>query len=459
MTGNSCPECGGPRSADGGAGSGCDCARRAVEAMRAERQARAAAAEDFDPLRIRPYVALPEPDFIDTAPPPPLPGEAPRPQAVRPAYGAAPGAIAPGVVRAGPVPPAAGAAGTVGPAASGAVARGFAPGPAGHAAPDPAGAGIVGPAHPGAGAVVIRGEAWPAGPVGPAGGVGHGPEGPGTAGPRLAPGGSGARNAPVPQAGPGPMPDLASPPPAPPGVVRAPGEPDAAWGDDTHELPPLDGRAADAAPPAESAPRRRTAVAVVVGAAVLAVAGTMAFAGGLFSGEREGDHVSMPDRGTSGPSLNVGPDAPSAPASVSGSPSASSPASASSSASASASASGRPSAGASADGTAPAGSAPGATAPSAPPSTAVATGSMSEDSPRRSSAKTLQKGDSGPAVTELQLRLAEIRLYEGPVDGQYGESVEDAVARYQWARGIKSDPLGVYGQKTRRSLEAETSEP
>jgi peptidoglycan hydrolase-like protein with peptidoglycan-binding domain len=90
----------------------------------------------------------------------------------------------------------------------------------------------------------------------------------------------------------------------------------------------------------------------------------------------------------------------------------------------------------------------------------VATGSVSEEPQRRSSStRTLQRGDSGPAVTELQLRLAEIRLYEGPVDGEYSENVEDAVARYQWARGIKSDPLGVYGQKTRRSLEAETSEP
>ncbi|MGW0701251.1 peptidoglycan-binding domain-containing protein [Streptomyces sp. NPDC002867] len=240
------------------------------------------------------------------------------------------------------------------------------------------------------------------------------------------------------------------------GVVRAPGEPGAAWDDDAHELPPLDGHAPDAAPPAGRAPRRRAAVAVVVGAAVLAVAGTVAFAGGLFSGEREPDHVSMPDRDTSGPSLNVGPDAPSAPPSVTGSPSASS--SASASPSASASSSGRSSAPASADGTAPAGSAPAAPAPSAP-STAVGTGSVSEEQPRRPSAKTLQKGDSGPAVTELQLRLAEIGLYEGPADGQYSESVEDAVARYQWARGIKSDPLGVYGQKTRRSLEAETSEP
>ncbi|MFF8843934.1 peptidoglycan-binding protein [Streptomyces sp. NPDC015127] len=269
--------------------------------------------------------------------------------------------------------------------------------------------------------------------------------------------------APAPTAGPGPMPDLT-------GVVRVPGDSGpgpgdvtafaaggAAWDDDTHELPPLDGRAPGAVPPARR-PRRRGAAVVLVGAAVLAVAGTVAFAGGLFSGERDRDRVSMPDRDTTGPSLNVGPDAPSAPPSVTGSPSAS--ASASASAAASPSASARPSATGSATGTAPADPVPAApTGPSTPPSTAVATGSVSEDQPGRSSTKTLRRGDSGPAVTELQLRLAEIRLYEGPADGEYSESVEDAVARYQWARGIKSDPLGVYGPKTRRALEAETSEP
>ncbi|MEV5939874.1 peptidoglycan-binding protein [Streptomyces sp. NPDC051994] len=39
--------------------SGCSCAERAAETLHAERSAQAAAAEDFDPLRIRPYVTLP----------------------------------------------------------------------------------------------------------------------------------------------------------------------------------------------------------------------------------------------------------------------------------------------------------------------------------------------------------------------------------------------------------------
>ncbi|MYV93333.1 peptidoglycan-binding protein, partial [Streptomyces sp. SID1034] len=38
---------------------GCVCGERAAETLHAARSAEAAAAEDFDPLRIRPYVQLP----------------------------------------------------------------------------------------------------------------------------------------------------------------------------------------------------------------------------------------------------------------------------------------------------------------------------------------------------------------------------------------------------------------
>lgn len=57
MTGHGCPECGAERGVDGR--PGCACAERAAETLHAERAAEAAAAEDFDPLRIRPYVMLP----------------------------------------------------------------------------------------------------------------------------------------------------------------------------------------------------------------------------------------------------------------------------------------------------------------------------------------------------------------------------------------------------------------
>ncbi|MGP3752144.1 peptidoglycan-binding domain-containing protein [Streptomyces sp. IBSNAI001] len=54
MTGHMCPECGGEQSARPGAG--CACGARTAD--RDARSAEIAAAEDFDPLRIRPYVTL-----------------------------------------------------------------------------------------------------------------------------------------------------------------------------------------------------------------------------------------------------------------------------------------------------------------------------------------------------------------------------------------------------------------
>ncbi len=54
--GHPCPECGAPRHAD--RTPTCACTRRTADALRDARTAEAAAAEDFDPLRIRPYVDL-----------------------------------------------------------------------------------------------------------------------------------------------------------------------------------------------------------------------------------------------------------------------------------------------------------------------------------------------------------------------------------------------------------------
>ncbi|MEU0971083.1 peptidoglycan-binding protein, partial [Streptomyces sp. NPDC005917] len=54
--GHRCPECGAPRGQDNT--PSCDCTRRASDALRDARTAEQAAAEDFDPLRIRPYVDL-----------------------------------------------------------------------------------------------------------------------------------------------------------------------------------------------------------------------------------------------------------------------------------------------------------------------------------------------------------------------------------------------------------------
>src|SRR5690606_35063853 len=54
--GTPCPECGARRNGDNT--PSCACTTRASDALRDARTAEAAAAEDFDPLRIRPYVDL-----------------------------------------------------------------------------------------------------------------------------------------------------------------------------------------------------------------------------------------------------------------------------------------------------------------------------------------------------------------------------------------------------------------
>lgn len=71
----------------------------------------------------------------------------------------------------------------------------------------------------------------------------------------------------------------------------------------------------------------------------------------------------------------------------------------------------------------------------------------------------LRLGDEGPEVTELQLRLRQIGLYAGDIDGDYDRSVEGSVRTYQLTRVILSEQSGVYGTATRTSLESETSEP
>ncbi|MFJ7147935.1 peptidoglycan-binding protein [Streptomyces sp. NPDC100445] len=91
MTGNEdtrCPECGAPREPDGS--PSCDCTARAAAALRETRTAEAAAAEDFDPLRIRPYVADIVRDAPTGPPGPPGPPHPPAPTAV--AETGAPGA-------------------------------------------------------------------------------------------------------------------------------------------------------------------------------------------------------------------------------------------------------------------------------------------------------------------------------------------------------------------------------
>ncbi|MFG3657013.1 peptidoglycan-binding protein [Streptomyces sp. NPDC047706] len=305
-----CPECGTPRAADNT--PSCACGERAAEALRDARTAEQAAAEDFDPLRIRPYVSLSAP-----VEPPPASAES-------------------------------------------------------------------------------------------------------------------AEFAELPEPG-----DPHEPPGGPeaPGGLHAPGEPptpEATAEPDSHPRPG----------------RRRTTL--LAAAAILTVAATAGFAGGLFSYDPpardsaapEPVREAVPQARTSAPVP-----APST-AATSAAPTPRSP-------------SPTPSA-------TPTPSPTLSTSPSAPPPSPTATRSSAPTAPATNSQApadsdepppTLRRGDSGPEVTELQLRLRQLDLYNDDPHGHYTREVEYAVRNYQWARGVRTDELGVYGEETRQKLESETSEP
>ncbi|MFJ8128898.1 peptidoglycan-binding domain-containing protein [Streptomyces hydrogenans] len=60
-------------------------------------------------------------------------------------------------------------------------------------------------------------------------------------------------------------------------------------------------------------------------------------------------------------------------------------------------------------------------------------------------------GSSGPEVLEVQGMLQRLGLYEGPLDGEFGESTELAVIRFQWSVRVFERP-GVCGPSTLAAL-------
>ncbi|MGW0839004.1 peptidoglycan-binding protein [Streptomyces sp. NPDC002787] len=214
--------------------------------------------------------------------------------------------------------------------------------------------------------------------------------------------------------------------------------------------------------------RRRRRAGIIVALAGTAAAGVMAAAGiasGLFSYDApERDRAlpddvraSAPDTSPDGEASPVEPSgaggggAP-APAPSGGAPSQDPPKSPSSSPSPSQS-SGSPSASPSAT--------PTQGTPSASASGGPAVGAEGADDSRLVVPKTLRLGDDDPEVTELQLRLRQLGIYNGDIDESYDSQVEQAVVLYQNSRGITKDKEepGVYGPVTRERLESETKEP
>ncbi|MGW3120874.1 peptidoglycan-binding domain-containing protein [Streptomyces sp. NPDC001107] len=196
--------------------------------------------------------------------------------------------------------------------------------------------------------------------------------------------------------------------------------------------------------------RRRRTVVLGVGGAVVAVMTAAGMASGLFSYEPPTRDKALPD--------DVRASVPDvSPSSESASPSRSAtsvrPAPPAPVVSASPSLSPSPSA------TSASPSPSRSPEPTRTPPTATASGSIGATDSRQTAPPVLRRGSEGPEVTELELRLTQLGLYTRKPSGHYDEGVEDAVSRYQWARGIQGDELGVYGLETRARLESETSQP
>ncbi|MEV0912260.1 peptidoglycan-binding domain-containing protein [Streptomyces hokutonensis] len=201
--------------------------------------------------------------------------------------------------------------------------------------------------------------------------------------------------------------------------------------------------------------RRRRTVLLAAAGAVVAVVAAAGFASGMFSYETPSrDDAAPQDVRGSVPtaSKSTASATPSTSASTSVQPTSASP-SPTLSASPSPSTSSSPSATASRS---------PASSPT-PTTSATASGASGASATDRqggsSTAPVLQRGDEGPEVTELQLRLTQLNLYTGPDNGVFDKQVQSSVRTYQLARGIQSDTLGVYGAATRAKLESETTEP
>lgn len=399
--GQPCPGCGTERAAADGSRPGpgaptCDCAHRAAEAHHAERIAATADAEDFNPLRIRPYVNLAGPDDDAAEPAGDAAGKGREEDSStqRPHPGAPPS---------GGGSPAADPAHTM-PLRAIPASRGTRP-------PVP---------HP------------------------HATQPHGT---RPQPHPQPHATQPLPLAHPHPHAEqpydreaphsrapLAEPPP--------PGTP-----------PPGTPHTEASALPHNRPRRSRPAVLLATAAAVAVLTGT-AFAVGAFDADTETPRA-LPTGGAPAPAAAPVTEPVPTP-SHSGSASA---AAAASSPSATSARTSRPSpTRATRSATAPA-SRPTPPVPNSPrPSatTPVAPPTRPEPPVNSRPPGSLTEGSTGPAVAELQERLSQVWLYRGPHDGRYTSNVTSAVASYQSRMGVEGDPKGVYGPATRSSLETFT---
>ncbi|MBX9425507.1 peptidoglycan-binding protein [Streptomyces lateritius] len=411
MTGHICPECGVHRP-------GCACAR-----------AELAAAEDFDPLRIRPYVTLDSPEDA----PGPVPERPASPYAAEDPPTSSPyDAEDPPTARLAAIRPDDGAVG--------------APGAGSY---QPAGRPAAGQPMPGQ----QPSDPYPAGHQ-----SGQHPSGPHRAGNQSGQHPSGQQ-----PSGPHPAGDHIS--------GQRPSDPYPAGGSagDPSETMPLLLRGVGDVPPLgqereRGRGRRRGLVVAAVAAA--AVAGTAALAAAVLGGGDEAeDRAAVPEVTTSA-SLNLAvseePSPTPSSSSASPEPTSSSPTPRMTSASPTPTPSATPTTASPSASPSPTGAgappaSPSTSAPTtAPTPTAPTTAPPPTESPDEEEAPTLSLGSTGSEVRELQRRLTAVWVYRGRIDGKYDEDVRDAVALYQVWLYIQGDPEGVYGSETRRTLEQNT---
>ena len=88
--------------------------------------------------------------------------------------------------------------------------------------------------------------------------------------------------------------------------------------------------------------------------------------------------------------------------------------------------------------------------PPPPPITGDFPGERFSQAPSTQTQRTLQRGDRGSDVEELQRDLRRRGFNPGPIDGVYGSQTQEAVRQFQRSRGLLAD--GVAGRETLTAL-------
>ncbi|MFM2430335.1 MAG: hypothetical protein RLZZ511_1548 [Cyanobacteriota bacterium] len=78
------------------------------------------------------------------------------------------------------------------------------------------------------------------------------------------------------------------------------------------------------------------------------------------------------------------------------------------------------------------------------------TGKSSDSKPQTQASSSLQRGSMGDRVITLQTQLQQLGFYNGPIDGDFGQMTERAVAAFQQQNGITAS--GVFGDREQQLI-------